>query len=82
MSSAARGARGRISQMIGTGTDMMASMDADGLKRVAAALIRLERPADRRAAEHLLRDRLGAYFDSEDDLATLTRRLWRNRPRS
>ena len=61
---------------------MMASMDADGLKRVAAALIRLERPADRRAAERLLRDRLGAYFDPTDDLAALARTLWRARPRS
>ncbi len=74
-------ASGRISRKTDTGTDMMASMDADGLKRVAAALIRLERPADRRAAERLLRNRLGAYFDSEDDLATLTRQLWRGRPR-
>ena len=61
---------------------MMASMDADGLKRVAAALIRLERPADRRAAERLLRDRLGAYFDPTDDLTALTRTLWRAHPRS
>ncbi len=61
---------------------MMASMDGEGLKRVAAALIRLERPADRRAAERLLRNRLGAYFDSEDDLTALTRQLWRERSRA
>lgn len=56
---------------------MMASMDADGLKRVAAALVRLERPADRRAAERLLKDRLGAYFDGPEELAGLVRALWR-----
>ncbi|GIX17067.1 MAG: hypothetical protein KatS3mg119_1253 [Rhodothalassiaceae bacterium] len=56
---------------------MMASMDADGLKRVAATLIRLERPADRRAAQRLLHDRLGAYLDGSEELAALLRTLWR-----